>query len=370
MTHLRRLALAFCALLAGCADSGGPIVFGVAGPFSQPRGESMRLAAELARDEINAAGGVAGRSIELRFIDDSATTNGAVRAAEAFVADPAVIAVVGHLTSASTLAAAPIYDGDGPLAVISPSASSPEISLAGAAVFRVCPSDLMHGARLGEYALRELGARRVLILYHNDDYGRGVRSAFADRFTALGGTVISTDPYLPAMPSLRPYLERVIRGGGVDAVMIAGARAEAERIVATMDSLDLHVPVLGADGLAGLAAPARFGAPVFVSYAYHPSRAGERNRSFLEAYAARFEGRVPDHRGAAAYDIVHLLARAVGEAGADREAVLAQLTGVGTTSDAFEGVLGSIAFDPNGDVVAANVEIFGTGNTGAPVPQP
>lgn len=358
----RILIVAFCVLLTGCSGGSEPIVFGVAGPFSQPRGESMRLAAELARDEINRAGGIGGRPLELRFLDDSANMNAAVRAAQQFADDPQVVAVIGHLTSATTLAAAPIYDGgDDPLPVISPSASSPEITTAGAAVFRVCPSDLVHGTRLGEYAMRDLGARRVQILYHNDDYGRGVRTAFADRFTGLGGVVVSQDPYLPDTPTLRPYLERMLRDGGADAVMIAGARAEAERIVATMDSLGLHIPILGADGLAGLEPPARFRAPLFVSYAYHPSRVSEANRAFLAAYGARFEQRLPDHRGAAAYDIVRLLARAVEAAGAERDAVLEYLAGVGSESETFDGVLGPIGFDANGDVSAANVEVFRSG---------
>src|SRR5690349_1016575 len=94
-TLLLPLALAAC----GHGAKGDTIVIGVTGPFSQPRGVSMKAAAELARDEINKAGGVGGKQVELIFADDSANNDAAVRIAGQFKADERVVAVIGHLTS-------------------------------------------------------------------------------------------------------------------------------------------------------------------------------------------------------------------------------------------------------------------------------
>src|SRR6266705_5611146 len=207
MRSLRKLALVASLWLASCSRDGArPIVLGLAGPFSQPRGVSMRQAAELAVKEINARGGVRGRPLALRIMDDSGRADVAIRVAESLTDDPEVVAVIGHLTSGTSLAGARVYGaGRRPVVMISPSASSPDLSGISPYVFRVCPSDLQHGPHLARFAWRTLGARRAGIIYVNNDYGRGVRGTFAAEFTRLGGTIVEADPYVPTTPSLEPY---------------------------------------------------------------------------------------------------------------------------------------------------------------------
>src|SRR5216110_354823 len=170
--------------VTACSRPTGPIAVGLAGPFSQPRGASMLRAAQLAVNQINAKRGIRGRKLELRIVDDSGNEDTAVRAAEQLYADPAVVAVVGHLSSGTSLAAARVYGaGATPVAMITPSASSPDLSGIGPFVFRTCPTDLQHGAELARFAWQVLNARRAGIIYLNNDYGRGVRRTFADEFT-------------------------------------------------------------------------------------------------------------------------------------------------------------------------------------------
>ena len=99
------------ALLSACAAAdAGPIRIGVAGSFSDPIGLPMKLAAELAAEEINAAGGIGGRRLELVTRDDYADPDSAVFVAnDLYHSD--VAAVVGHLFSGTTLAASPVYNG-------------------------------------------------------------------------------------------------------------------------------------------------------------------------------------------------------------------------------------------------------------------
>lgn len=344
---LRFLSLSI--LLAACGRE-APLRIGLAGPFGEARGVSMRLAAELAVQEINAAGGVHGRRAELVILDDSGTAVGAVAAAQQLVADPAVVAVVGHLTSGATLAAAPVYGGANPVAAISPSASSPLVTDAGPWVFRVCPTDDLHGARLAAWARERLRAGRAGVLYINDDYGRGVRDVFVSAFTRAGGDVVTSDPYLDDLPSFRPYLERLQRRGGADILLVAGTRAGGARILATRDSLQLALPILGGDGLAGIEDLGAAAEGIVISTAYLPDDSGGANAAFVEAYRRVSGGRPPDHRGAGAYDAVRLIARALGAVGPDRQRVRDYLAAVGTTHPAFEGVTGRIAFDEHGDV--------------------
>ncbi len=216
---MRRLfPLAAILSLTACSggSSRGPIVLGLAGPFSQARGVSMQHATELAVKEINARGGIRGRPLALRIMDDSGRPEVAIRIAQQLADDPAVVAVVGHLTSSASLAAGRVYgEARRPLVMISPSASSPDLSGVNPYMFRVCPSDLSHGAQLARYARQLLSAQRVGVIFLDDDYGRGLRLSFTAEFKRLGGDIVEADPMLSATPSLEPYLSRLRDKGGI-----------------------------------------------------------------------------------------------------------------------------------------------------------
>ena len=328
----------------------------------------MLRAAQLAANQINAKGGVRGRPLELRIADDSGNEDTAVRMAEKLYADPSVVAVVGHLTSSASIAAARVYGGGPtPVVMVSPAATSPALSGMSPYVFRVCPSDLQHGPRLARFAWQALGAKRAGIIYINNDYGRGIRGTFAGEFTRLGGTVIEADPYVPATPSLEPYLSRM-RRAGVDVLVLAAERPGAELALREMRSLELRWPVVGGDALTGIEADGALAEGVRVSSAYLPDRHDERNATFVAEYARAFPVQRPDHRGAGAYDTVLLLARAIDDAGADRGAIRSYLARVGHGKAPFAGVTGTIAFDANGDVPGKTV-VIGIVRDGALVTQ-
>ena len=344
--------LAAALLLAACGGETS-VRIGLAGPFGDERGAAMRVAAQLAIAELNAAGGIRGRPVDLVLLDDSANAQGALAVARELSGDPSVVAVVGHLTSGATLAAAPTYGGTQPVTLLSPSASSPLLTQAGPWIFRLCPGDDLHGAALAAWARDRLGADRAAVLYVNDDDGRGVRDEFVAAFEAQGGTVVTSDPYLEDLPSFRPYLERLGRRGGADVVIIAGAGSGsgAARILGMMDSLGLDLPVLGGQELAGIERLGPLSEGVFMTTSYLPDQAGAANEAFARAYRRAAGDQPPDYRGAGAYDAVHLIAAAVTAVGTDRERIRDWLAGVGTEHPAFEGATGRIAFDENGDVM-------------------
>ena len=331
---------------------------GLAGPFSQPRGASMQHAAELAVKEINARGGVRGRQLALRIMDDSARPDVAIRIARALVDDPSVVAVIGHLTSGSSLAAGRVYgEARRPVVMISPSASSPDLSGVNPYVFRICPTDLSHGAQLARFARQTLGARRIGVIYVDDDYGRGLRLSFAAEFRRLGGEVVEEDPALSTTPSLEPYLSRLRQNGGVDAVMLATERGGAELALRDMVRIGVRWPALGGDALTGIETAGPIAEGVRLSTAYLGDRPGVRNDRFVEAYGRSYPDERPDHRGAGAYDIVQLLASVFTDVGTNRRAIRDRVARIGLDAPAFEGVTGTIAFDARGDVPAKSVVI-------------
>ena len=337
--------------LGACNLSREPIRIGLAGSLSDPVGVPMKRAAELAVEEINRQGGVRGRPLELMQRDDYADPDSAVFVATDLY-DAGVSAVIGHLFSGPTLAAAPVYNGGSePVAAISPSSSSPDVSTAGDYTFRICPSDLAHGAALARWVHDTLGLERGAVLYLNDQYGRGVRQSFVRDYLRRGGELIAIDPYLGETPDVAPYLDRLVKLGRVQFLVVAGNRAEGEVILRQARSRGLQMPVLGGDGLEGIEEAGAIAEGVYLSSAYLPSIASAANRAFLQAYRKKFPtAGLPNQPAAATYDAVYLLRDVIERVGPERADVRKELARVGSAAPAFKGVTGTVAFDMRGDV--------------------
>jgi branched-chain amino acid transport system substrate-binding protein len=336
--------------LVACSRTSGPIVIGLAGPMTDPLGVAQAKAARLAVDQINRRGGLHGQPLRLRIVDDSGSENAAVLGAKSLYDDAAVVAVVGHITSGPSIAAARVYGAGGqPLPMISPTASSPELSGINPYTFRVCPSDLSHGPALARYARERLGARRAAVLYLNDDYGRGVRTAFAAEFARLGGTVVEQDPYLGSTASVEPYISRM-RAAGVDVLMIAADVPGAALVLRELRRQGLRWPVIGSDALVGIEADGPLAEGIHISSAYLSEWPGERNATFVLDFFRATQGERPNDVAGLTYDAVQLLAQAIDAVGPDRRAIRDYLASVGPQRPAFEGVSGRIAFDAAGDV--------------------
>lgn len=347
---LRAAAVLLYAALAACRPT-GPIVIGLAGPFSEPRGQSMKIGAELAVNEINTAGGVGGRRLELDIQDDSGLAGRAITVATTLHDDPRVVAVVGHLTSVAAIAAAAIYNGGpDPVVALSPSASNPELTTPGGYTFRVCATDLAHGTTLARFAIERLKARRAAVLYLDDDYGRGILGTFADEYRRLEGTIVAMDPVLPGAEDVAPYLEFIKADGRAQVLMVAGDRVTAELVLRVARTRGITMPVIGGDALAGIETDGALAEGVYLTSSYLPDAPGPRNAAFLRAYAAAAGGQRPDHRAAGAYDAVYLIADAIRSAGSRRSAIREALAQVGHSRPAYEGVTGRITFDERGDV--------------------
>jgi len=354
--------------LAACASDSRPYRLGVALSLNEPGALPSRYAAELAAREINAAGGIGGRPLELLLRDDYANSDSAVSVAEGLYRSD-VSAVVGGVYSSVTLAAAPVFNGGRrPVVQLSPSASSPLLSSAGDFTFRLCPSDLAYGAALARFA-SDKGLRRAAVLYVNDAYGRGVRQTFAAEYSRLGGEVIELDPFLATSTDVGPYLARIARERRAQAIVLAANQGEGLQVLAQIRAAKLGLPILSGDGMAGAERtdPAIMEG-VFVSSGYIVGNTSPINRKFVAAYQKAFPRAGPPDQGAAAtYDAIYLLAKVLGEAGSDRGRVRNTLARIGNDDPAYDGVVGRVAFDSLGDVPDLKVQI-GVARSGALVP--
>ena len=345
-------------LIAACGGGSGAIQIGVAANFTDPLSLPIRYGAQLAVEEINAAGGVNGRPIQLVEREDYADTDSAIVVATDFYNSP-VVAVIGHGFSGPTLAAAPVYNGgDNPLLEIAPAASAPAVTDAGPYTFRVCPSDLAHGSALAHWASERLGFTRGAVFYTNSEYGRGIRTAFETEFTSLQGSVIGAYPYLGDTPDVSPYVDLLTRNKRAQFIVIAGYDLDGRTILAEARKKNLAIPAMGGDGLEQIALAGPVANGTYVTSSYFPQTDTPANRRFVEAYRARFPAAGdPNGSGAAAYDAVYMLRETMQRVGTDRQAVRDAFAGIGTTTPAYEGAMGTIAFDENGDVPSLKIYV-------------
>lgn len=330
----------------GAASGEDSYVLGFAAPIGRTFGESSRLGAELAVREINAAGGIDGRPLELRVKDDETDPDVARRIAQELADDPAVLAVVGHANSDPMMGAGPVYDAEG-LPALATSATSPEIAKRlGEHVFQIASSDSANAVMLAR-AARDLG-QRIAILYANDSYGRGLALVFQRALQENGVTLQEFDPYFEEMEDFRPYLVRLKRRN-VDVVMLAGVDNGASRIIAQANAMGFGARFIGGDGLEALAEMGPTYDGTLIGMLFHEEMSAGA-RAFGQTFRNTYN-REPDSSAATSYDAVMLIARAIKDGRRTRAEIRDYLANVGRPggSAPFDGVAGLVAFDARGE---------------------
>lgn len=199
------LVMSIGMLLTACGED-EPVEIGSLMEFTgelSEFGTLMDQGVMLAATQVNEAGGVlGGRQLEVVSEDAGTTDITAVDAARKLVDVDGVSAIVGPLRSSHTQAVARAVTIDGEVPLMSPSATSPTITVLedNNFVFRTAPSDAFQGVVLAKLAYNDLGYRSAGALYINDAYGQGLADQFEASFTALGGQVV-TVPHEPEQPS-------------------------------------------------------------------------------------------------------------------------------------------------------------------------
>ncbi len=302
-----------------------------------------RRGIELAVEEINAAGGINGRQLEVLMHDDAADGARAAAIANWFVDSSRVVAVVGHVNSGAMVSAARVYDGR--LAAIATTATSPDITGISPWVFRVTLSDSATAASVARFTTR-LGHRRVAILYENDNYGRGLAESFAQSFT---GEIISHDPIASGDQDFEPFVT-YLRRQAPDAVFLASTDLAGIAFLREAKKQGLRAAFLGGDGWDGVIADSAAAEGAYIATAFSPVDPRPEARAFVARFTRRF-GVTPDGNSAfMAYDATHLLATAIARAGTDRRRIRDYLASM-NEGRAYSGVTGRIYFGPGGDPV-------------------
>ena len=360
-----RLSSAFavfllCAGLAGCgggdkpagggaqAPAGETILIGHFGSMTGSEatfGQSTDNGVRLAVKEINEAGGVKGRKIELKTYDDQGKTQEAGTAVTRLITSDKVVAVLGEVASSLSIAGGRVAQQYG-VPMISPSSTNPAVTEIGDMVFRVCFLDPFQGWVEAKFARESLKAQKAAILYDQGQaYSKGLKDYFKAAFEQMGGTVTTVQAYTGGDQDFSAQLT-TIRETNPDLVFLPGYYTDAGNVSIQVRKLGITVPMLGGDGwdstqLAAIGKDAIEGSYFSNHYSFQEDRPEVKN--FVTKYAADY-GQIPDGLAALGYDAARLLFDAMGRApslgGKDLAAAIA------ATKD-FKGVTGLITMDAN-----------------------
>lgn len=347
-------ALAFASGGGEAEGDDGPIKIGVAGAHSgdlASYGLPTVKAAELVVANVNAAGGVLGRQIELVIEDDECGADIAANTATKLVSD-GVIAVIGHICSGATATALPIYEESGILA-ISPSATNPDLAEF-PNFFRTIATDAIQAQTQVDFAVNELGVERVAVLHDKEDYGKGLATYAQQYLTEAGVEVAIFEGITAGAVDYSAIINRVA-AADVDAVFWGGYHPEASKLVQQGRDRGLLVPFISGDGVkddtfidvAGSAAEGVYAtAPTDTTSNPLAIQAAEEHvAEYGEEYGAFFLN---------AYAATLALVNAIEVAGStDYDAIVGALT-----SSYVDTPLGSISFTTEGEPIGVGFSVY------------
>ncbi|WP_318616860.1 ABC transporter substrate-binding protein [Sporosarcina sp. YIM B06819] len=314
-------------------------------------GTSELAGIELAVEEINAAGGVDGKKIDLVKVDNKSDPAEATSAALKLIDKDKVVAIIGAATSGATVAQADIANSK-EIPIISPSGTSPTVTVkengsVNEFVFRTSFIDPFQGTVAANFAANELKVKNAAIYSDNSsDYSKGLAASFKKDFEAAGGKVVSEESYIAKDSDFRSTLTR-IKAANPEFILIPGYYEEVGLIVKQAREMGITVPLMGADGWDSPTLLDLAGAEALNNTFTTNHYSSEDTDGIIQEFNDKFEAKyskLPDAFNALGYDTVYLLADAIKRAGgADSVKIKDALA---TTKD-LELVTGLYSVDEN-----------------------
>ncbi len=352
------LTLVFVVAIAGCGGGSGSsgdkkLTIAMVNPLSGDAatyGVSHKNGMELAREEINKAGGIKGQQIEILFHDDSGDPKQAAAGAQKFADQKNILAIAGSCLSSSTLAMVPITDkAKLPHTVVS--SSTPKLSGISPYFFRMAVQDDKVGGLMADLVKEKINAKKVVFLYPNNDYGKGLLTSLESRLKEHGIALASSQAYLATDKDFSALLTAV-KAQNVDALVVGSTYTDGGLITKQAREMGLTIPIVGPTGLfspkyveiAGKAAEGAIFLGAFI--ATNPDPAVQ---SFVKKYKEKF-GMEPDTFAALGYDQMYVLAKAMEEAAA-KGAVSRESLKEAMAKSNYKGITGTVTFDAKGDWV-------------------
>ena len=359
-------ALSVMALAACSKDDANVIKIGGLAPLSgqyTEYGLECKKGIDLAIEEINAAGGVNGKTLQFICEDDEGVPAKSVNAYKKLVSQDKVRFIIGSLTSGATISITQLAQAN-KVVQIAPAATNPDVTNAGNYIFRACYTDPFQGKVGGKFAAVNLGAKKAAILYDiSNDYSVGLTDNFIEEYESLGGTIVSKESYNSGDKDFNAQLTK-IKAANPDVVYLPDYYATVALIAKQLRAQGITTPIVGADGWDGLVGlyGDQGGDEVLNGYYsnhYASDSTDEAVSRYVNAFTAKYN-EAPNSFAALGYDSVYMLRDAFVAAGCeDAEKVRDAL-------EATDGnyVTGHLTFDEKHNPVKSAVMIKLVKNNG------
>ena len=339
-------------LAATLASSRAEIRIGIAGPLSGsalPVGEQQEVGANAAIRDLNEHGGVLGETIVATSVDDACDPEQAKAAARQLVSEK-VVFVVGHVCSAASIAAGPIYDEAG-IVMISPASTNPRVTDEGHRnVFRVIGRDDEQGAIAGDFIADRYPDKRIAIIHDGQAYGLGLAEFTKRELNKRGINEVLFERFLPDQPDYKELVDKLV-AAKADVVYTGGYQSDLGVIVRQAKQALPDLQVVGGDSLTS--SEFRFIAGDAAEGTYLTFGQDVRLRPEAASVVRSIrdnDAYEPEGYTLYAYAAMQIWAQAAENSKSAEPAAVMQALRTGT----FDTVLGKIGFDEKGDVTGVS----------------
>lgn len=349
--------------LTGCggnsSDSTGEATFkiGASGPLTggaAAYGDAVNKGAQIAVEEINAAGGINGVKIEFRMEDDEHNAEKAVNAYN-ILKDWDMQIFMGTVTSDPCIAVEAEASNDN-MFLITPSGTAVDC-ISGSNAFRLCFSDPTQGTKSAEYIGANGLATKVAIIYDSSDpYSSGICESFKAEAANQGIEVVATEAFTSdSKTDFKVQLQKA-KDSGAELLFLPIYYQEASLILMQANDMGFAPKVFGCDGLDGLLGVENFDKSlaegVMLLTPFAADAEDEATKKFVAAYAAKYNNEVPIQFAADAYDAIYAIKAAAEKSGATADMSVSDLCNAlagAMTEITLEGLTGTITWDASGE---------------------
>ncbi len=319
-------------------------------------GNPVHNAKQLAVDEINAAGGINGRELELVVEDSKCNAQDSITAYRKLTDVDGVKIILGTTCSGAMLGAAPLAEEDRVI-LFSPSATNPDIANAGDYIFRTAISDVQLGIDTGN-AMWADGIRNLATITETTDYAEGVRRTSVEQFEKLGGEVVAMERYASDVTDFRSQLTKLINTNPDALHLATQGELAGGTIIKQARELGYTGPIYTESVPTGATALEIAGDHAAGVKAIIPADLDSNNktaRDLLVNFRERYDYLTLTWFLGSAYDTVYIAAECLGRTGDDQDAdgfrdCMYDIT--------FSGAIGvDYSFDEMGEVVGLSYAV-------------
>jgi len=306
-------------------------------------GQNDKMGIDLAIEKVNAQGGINGKKIEVIYEDNQGEAKMAVSAMQKLMQE-GVFIVIDNAMSSITLSMVPIAK-DNKMIIISTGATNPKLSGISPYFFRIWNSDGEEAVFTAKYCREKLGMKDIVIMYINNDYGKGLADAFEKSFNNLGGKVLSKIDFEQKSKDFRNVIAKLTKYP-TDNIYLVGYASQTGLIANQIKEQKMNKAIVGSVAMEDtkfieLAGKASEG----IMYPYSKTPSGKQVEEFNKLFEQKY-GKKPEILCDKGFDATNLAIMALKNGASNAEKVREFFLNM----KEYEGASGMIKFDKNGEV--------------------